>query len=237
MAFLKVAAAAAAAVALAAAVATSGADARSWRSGQRVSRNRMCSGKQAYQVTLKLNWSGATHPRSYPEGGHFSPPTAAIHSSRYQMWAPGSFASQGIQNVAETGDPAVLREELGAYEAARHVASWDGTGAPTESGVVTVKLNVTADGAAGAVYASGATMLFPSPDWFTGFYNVRLCRYGRWVGRTGGKLRFWDSGTDSGREHLSEDEATEPPTTIFSLQNGRFPAFGRGVGHYEIRAM
>jgi len=236
MAFLKLAATAAAVVSLAAAVATSGADAQPWWQNNRF-RNRKCSGKQAYEVTFKLNWSRATHPQSYPEGGHFSPPTAAIHSSRYQMWAPWSFASQGIQNVAETGNPKVLRKELGAYKGAGHVASWVGTGAPTKTGVMTVKFKVTADGATRAVYASGATMIAPSPDWFTGFYNVKLCHYGHWVYRRAGPLKFWDAGTDSGRKHMSKDQATMPPTTISSLQNSGFPAHGRPVGYYMIRAM
>lgn len=198
---------------------------------------RSCTGKREYEVTLWLKWSGRTHPGSYPEGGNFSPPTVAAHASRYQMWAPGSFASEGIKTVAETGNPASLREELTTYESAGHVSSWSGTDAPTDSGVETVVLNVTADAATGATYVSGATMLFPSPDWFTGFYDVPVCQRGRWVSKTGGRLTFWDSGTDSGKTHEADDAATMPPTTIFSIQIRDFPSFNTPVGWYSVRAM
>lgn len=153
------------------------------------------------------------------------------------MWAPGSFASEGIKTVAETGNPAPLREELTTYESAGHVSSWSGTDAPTDSGVETVVLNVTADAATGATYVSGATMLFPSPDWFTGFYDVPVCQRGRWVSKTGGRLTFWDSGTDSGKTHEADDAATMPPTTIFSIQIRDFPSFNTPVGWYSVRAM
>lgn len=217
-------------VVAATAASTTGADARYYAP-------RGCTGKREYEVTLWLNWSGRTHPGSYPDGGNFSPPTVAAHASRYQMWAPGSFASDGIKTVAETGNPAPLREELAAYEKAGHVSSWTGTDAPTPSGVETVKLTVTADAATGAVYVSGATMLFPSPDWFTGFYAVPVCRHGRWVHKAGGRLTFWDAGTDSGRTHTGKDVVTKPATTIFSLNNRGFPAFATPVGYYTIRAL
>ncbi|GAB0491053.1 hypothetical protein MMPV_002301 [Pyropia vietnamensis] len=224
-------AAAATLLVVAVAAAATGSDANRYVRGAK------CAGTRKYEVTLKLNWSGRTHPRSYPEGGNFSPPTVAAHASRYQMWAPGSFASTGIQTVAETGNPAPLREELAVYEKAGHVSSWAGTDAPTASGVETVKLTVTANAATGAVYVSGATMLFPSPDWFTGFHDIPVCRRGRWVPKAWGRLTFWDSGTDSGRTHTAEDEVTKPPTTIFSLNNREFPAFGTPVGYYTIRAL
>ncbi|KAK1864959.1 hypothetical protein I4F81_007496 [Pyropia yezoensis] len=224
--------AAAAALLVAAAAAVTGGDASRYHN-----RGAKCEGTRKYEVTLSLNWSSRTHPRSYPAGGNFSPPTVAAHASRYQMWAPGAFARTGIQTVAETGNPAPLREELAAYEKAGHVSSWTGTDAPTPSGVETVKLTVTADAATGAVYVSGATMLFPSPDWFTGFYAVPVCRHGRWVHKAGGRLTFWDAGTDSGRTHTGKDVVTKPATTIFSLNNRGFPAFATPVGYYTIRAL
>lgn len=224
--------AAAAALLVAAAAAVTGSDASRYRY-----RGAKCAGTRKYEVTFKLNWSGRTHPGSYPEGGNFSPPTVAAHASRYQMWAPGAFARTGIQTVAETGNPAPLREELAAYQHAGHVSSWAGTDAPTPDGVETVVLRVTADAATGATYVSGATMLFPSPDWFTGFHDVPVCQHGRWVPKAWGRLTFWDSGTDSGRTHTADNAVTKPPTTIFSLQNRGFPSFGTPVGYYTIRAL
>lgn len=192
-----------------------------------------CHGKAIYKVVFYFKWTGATHPRSYPQGGHFSPPTVASHSSAYQMWSPGSFASQGIQNVAETGDPMVLRRELAVYKRAGHVGKYDGTKMPTESG--SAKVVLRAKVSQRTPYLSAATMAAPSPDWFTGFHDLDMCgRWGGWRYRRSGPLILYDSGTDSGRRHESEDKKTYPPTTIFSLRRG-FPAFGRPFGWYLIK--
>ena len=218
------------AAAVAVALAATGADAGSYRPGA-------CCGTRKYEVTFYLNWSRKTHPKSYPSNGNFSPATVAAHASRYQMWAPGSFASASIKSVAETGNAAMLREELAAYQAAGHVASWAGAHEPTEDGTKTVKLTVTADASTGATTVSGATMLFPSPDWFTGFYAVPVCKWGRWVSRASGRLTFWDAGTDGGETHEAADAVTTPPTTIFSIQNRDAPAFNTPVGYYTIKAV
>jgi len=218
------------AAAVAVALAVTGVEARYYHP-------RTCSGTRKYEVTFYLNWSSKTHPKSYPSDGNFSPATVAAHASRYQMWAPGSFASASIKSVAETGNAAMLREELAAYQAAGHVASWAGAHEPTEDGTKTVKLTVTADASTGATTVSGATMLFPSPDWFTGFYAVPVCKWGRWVTKASGWLTFWDAGTDGGETHTAADKVTTPPTTIFSIQNRDAPAFNTPVGYYTIKAV
>ncbi|OSX80798.1 hypothetical protein BU14_0032s0056 [Porphyra umbilicalis] len=216
------------AAAVAVALAATGADAGSYRP-------RTCSGTREYEVTFYLNWSRKTHPQSYPSNGNFSPATAAAHAPRYQMWAPGAFASAAIKAVAETGDAAPLRAELAAYQAAGHVASWAGAHEPTEDGTETVTLTVTADASTGATTVSGATMLFPSPDWFTGFHAVPVCKWGRWVTQACGRLTFWDAGTDGGETHAAADAATAPPTTIFSIQNRDAPAFNTPYGKCRIK--
>jgi len=220
----------AAAAAVAVALAATGADARYYHP-------RTCSGTRKYEVTFAFNWSSKTHPKSYPSDGNFSPATVAAHASRYQMWAPGAFASAGIKAVAETGNAVQLREELGAYRAAGHVASWAGADSPTEDGTETVQLTVTANASTGATTVSGATMLFPSPDWFTGFSAVPVCKRGRWVTHACGLLTFWDAGTDGGETHAAADAVTMPPTTIFSIQNRNAPAFHTPVGYYTIKAV
>lgn len=197
-------------------------------------RVKSCRGTAVYQVDFHFKWSGATHPRSYPAGGHFSPPTAASHSSAYQMWSPGSFASQGIQNVAETGNPMVLRQELEVYEKAGHVGDYDGTTKPTERGTDKVSLRLSVNDR--TPFLSAATMAAPSPDWFTGFHDINICGHFGWRLWLSGPLILYDAGTDSGPRHESRDEATAPPTTIFSLHQG-FPSFGRAFGWYTVKRL
>lgn len=190
-----------------------------------------CHGHAVYKVTFHFKWSAKTH-RTYPQGGHFSPPTVASHSAAYQMWAPGSFASQGIQNVAETGNPMVLREQLGEYMKARHVGNSAGARKPTPNGTTKVSLRIKVGGR--TPYLSAATMAAPSPDWFTGFHGLDMCGRRGWRNWRSGPLILYDAGTDSGRRHMAEDKKTMPPTTISSLRFG-FPAFGRAFGWYSVR--
>lgn len=190
-----------------------------------------CHGDAVYKVKFYFKWSPKTH-RSYPKGGHWSPPTVASHSPAYQMWSPGSFASQGIQNVAETGNPTVLRAQLGRYMKAGHVGAYAGTGKPTESGTAMVSLRVKAGER--TPYLSAATMAAPSPDWITGFHALDMCGRRGWRHWRSGPLILYDAGTDSGRRHMSGNKKTMPPTTISSLRRG-YPAFGRPFGWYTVQ--
>eukprot|EP00168_Porphyra_purpurea_P018755 TRINITY_DN7139_c0_g1_i1.p2 TRINITY_DN7139_c0_g1~~TRINITY_DN7139_c0_g1_i1.p2 ORF type:complete len:232 (+),score=70.19 TRINITY_DN7139_c0_g1_i1:480-1175(+) len=220
------------AAAVAMAVAATGANARSYHP-------RPCNGTRKYEVTFFLNWSSKTHPQSYPSDGNFSPPTVAAHASRYQnrgaprilLRAPASRPLPRRATRRRCGRSSPPTQTAG------HVSSWAGADAPTGDGTETVKLTVTADASTGATAVSGATMLFPSPDWFTGFSAVPVCACGRWVSATGGRLTFWDAGTDGGETHEAADVATTPPTTIFSIQIGGAPAFNAPVGHYTIKAV
>ena len=190
-----------------------------------------CKGSQKYKVILDYNWSARTHPVDYPQNAVFSPTVLASHNEYYNMWAPGSFASPGLQTVAETGAPADLVAEI---KASRNAYKYAAAPAPTEDGTTRVTLFVTARGLAKQSYLSAASMLFPSPDWFTGFYNVNMCdeRTGRWRRRSSGKLIGWDAGTDSGKTFLSADEATRPRAVIEALSG--FPTRGTPFGRYYI---
>lgn len=191
-----------------------------------------CHGNAVYKVDFHFKWSAHTHPRSFPKGGHFSPPTVASHSTAYQMWSPGSFASRGIKNVAETGNPKVLREQLEVYKAAGHVGKYAGKMKPTGRGTTTVSLRIRVS--ARTPYLSAATMAAPSPDWFTGFHNVDMCGHLGWRYWRSGSLILYDAGTDSGRRHWSPNNKTAPPTTISSLCAG-FPAYGTAFGWYTVK--
>ena len=63
-------------------------------------------------------------------------------------------------------------------------------------------------------------MLAPSPDWFVGIDSRDLCDNGKWRDTWDiTMLPPYDSGTDSGLEFTSDDQATSPPETIFRITN------------------
>ena len=55
-----------------------------------------------------------THPVDFPPGPHFSPLIGGTHSSGVAFWAPGALASDGIEAMAERGNPGPLAGEVEA---------------------------------------------------------------------------------------------------------------------------
>lgn len=60
-----------------------------------------------YECKFTNLWSASRHPIAYPSDAHWSPPVVVAHSDAYQMWAPGTLATPGIELVAE-----VIRSNL-----------------------------------------------------------------------------------------------------------------------------
>ena len=59
------------------------------------------------------NWSADTHPTNFPNAAHFSPLSGGVHNDRASFWRSGEMASAGLEAVAETGNPTMLRKEVG----------------------------------------------------------------------------------------------------------------------------
>jgi hypothetical protein len=58
----------------------------------------------AYSCTLTNMWSMKNHPVEYDtiaNSAHWSPPVLVAHGTDYEMWAPDTMASPGVENVAE----------------------------------------------------------------------------------------------------------------------------------------
>lgn len=55
-----------------------------------------------YTCSLVNLWTQERHPRQYPgTSAHWSPAVLVSHSDAYQLWANGSMATRGIEQVAE----------------------------------------------------------------------------------------------------------------------------------------
>lgn len=68
-------------------------------------------------------------------------------------------------------------------------------------------------------------MVVPSPDWFTGFYNLRpITVDGMWLKEFMIDTYPWDSGTDSGVTYKSANVATNPQDSIFQITAETSPA-------------
>jgi len=136
--------------------------------------------------------------------------------------------------LAETGLCTILESEIetcavdgNCSEGSFFLSPCDASGNPAgvSNGVCHTK--VTIEVTPEFSYVSGAAMVVPSPDWFTGFRGVNLCQFdyykGKYdwvdqypeVGKRG--LLGYDAGTDAGDTFLAEDVPLDPfiPITVF----------------------
>jgi hypothetical protein len=160
-----------------------------------------------YRVTIISEWSVATHPTTLPMRSHFSPTVVAVHGQVGDLFVPGTLASPGIQDMAETGGTAILNRELAGDATVSAVRT--GTNL---FGVGSQSFDVTV--AQGTPYVSLVTMLAPSPDWFVGIEDESLFADGAWRDRVEIDLEPYDSGTDSGANFSSANVATNPHQPI-----------------------
>ena len=179
-----------------------------------------CSGSMKYSIDFNGMWSSARHPVEYPSDASFSPIVVASHTGNFQVWRTGELAGNGVQVVAETGNPEPLVRELYKAKRAGYVKDIAQAESPIDS-TTSLELEIIVD--RHRPYVSMVTMLFPSPDWFTGIRDVDLCdrRTGQWKKKIDlNSLMAYDAGTDSGRLFDSPNEATKPAEKIFLLTCG-----------------
>lgn len=185
----------------------------------------------SYTVTFASIWSATTHPNDFPPEGiaHYSPLVGATHSADVAFWTSGEAATEGIKQMAETGQTGALSGEINAA-----------IGAGTAGAVL---LGLDLDPTPGSInlmfdvdennpMVTLVTMIAPSPDWFVGVSGVNLFEDGAWVEEVMVALRPWDAGTDSGTTYTSEDEATVPADVIRAISG--FPFSSQALGMFTF---
>ena len=167
-----------------------------------------------FSCTFQNNWSSANHPRLYPTAtAHWSPPVLATHNGGYRMWLPGGLASPGVESVAETGATTTLVNEIASAGSAIR-SSVRGVDQFNSEQQRQVLPNIAAD--ASHRLMSSITMVAPSPDWFTGFYDFRLFNpsTGTWWSNFTLNTFPFDAGTEKGTSYVLSNEAENPRLRI-----------------------
>lgn len=174
-----------------------------------------------YSCRFTNKWSSESHPVNYPENAHWSAPVVAAHSRKYTMWKEDRLASDGVKIVAETGDPGTLQEEVG--EARNKNEAGD---------VITGDVQYNSDQQEQILddiamtpwfnKLSSITMVGPSSDWYTGFYNMNPVDKSSKVWYESFEIATypWDAGTDKG------DDARVP---IQQLTNNTVPVLAMAL--------
>ena len=179
-----------------------------------------------YRVTVEGTWTATSHPQEYPGDAHFSWLTGATHDEGYRLFEAGGIATPGLEALAEDGElspydaeieAAIDRGSVGALFQARPIERMPGTTA----------FEITVDERHPLV--SLATMIAPSPDWFTGVADVRLLEKGGWIAEKTLALEAWDAGTDSGANFTSPDADTMPRGQVGRIDTAQFAVNGKPV--------
>eukprot|EP00118_Oscarella_pearsei_P028721 m.2766 g.2766 ORF g.2766 m.2766 type:complete len:479 (+) comp8890_c0_seq1:102-1538(+) len=181
----------------------------------------MCRGTAKYRITFTTMWTEEYHmAANTPDSRGFSPITAASHSGEYQMWRPMLKASDGVKYVAGPGNNTILKNELYYQKMKGHVHDIFVADGPT--GPATSSNDTYMDFTPEHHFGSMVSMTAPSPDWFTGIYNLDLCGTdtGKWMKKRSLNLYAWDAGTDSGKNFTSPDYPTDPVGVITLLEPG-----------------
>lgn len=182
-----------------------------------------------YRVTFTAEWSAATHPTDFPSGNpHFSGLIGGTHNADISFWAPGAIATDGIEEMAETGGTGMLQSEVQMAidngDAGRALA---GGGIANSPDTRTMDFFISSD----YPLVSIVTMIAPSPDWFVGVHGQSLLNnQGDWVNGLTVSLDPYDAGTDSGSTYRSGNDDTNPRDSISNLR-GVAPFFGNSDAH------
>jgi len=177
-----------------------------------------------YSCTFDNNWSGSNHPVNYPSSNaHWSPPVLAAHSSAYSMWKEGGTATDGIELVAETGGFGALVDEIeDAIPKPNFVVGNAMFNKDTQSQTfASISMDPTNK------YLSTITMIAPSPDWFSGFYDFRpIDESTNWYSKFVIDTYPWDAGTEEGDTFSGDNDATDPKEPIVRLTVDTVPSNG-----------
>lgn len=173
--------------------------------------------EEVYEVEFVGTWSAATHPTDFPAGAHFSPMTALSHVAGLDLINLGLLATEGVQNMAETGDNKQLLKEFEDYRSLQYGLdkaegkSFDSPGNDKiQIGVERGRHNVTV-----------FSMIAPSPDWFVAATtNLVDPKDGLWYDEVVVFANAYDAGTDSGLSFTAENSITEPKEAIKFINSG-----------------
>ena len=135
---------------------------------------------------------------------HHSGWAGLAHPDDFTLFSAGESAPQGLELLAELGNPGPMR--LALEDRAGEVVRGDGFNTP---GQMTTELTVDPENPRVSI----ATMLAPSPDWFVGVSSVSLCRGGQWIEQLAVDSPVYDVGSDDNNKFV----VFEPEYELFDV--------------------
>ena len=192
--------------------------------------NKEGSNDVRYNVTFRFHWNSQDFPLNYPPNAHFSQLIGWSHNVATTFFQVGTLASEGIENMAETGGTSPLDDEIND-----RIASGEGLelviGDYLNGGTGNIQVEIRVDPEHPCVTL--ATMLAPSPDWYVAAVNINLLENGDFVTERSVYGRVYDAGTDLGISYSSDDDDADPQHPISLLVD---PPIGNGIAVASVIA-
>ena len=207
-----------------------------------------------YSCKFTNRWSGARHPVMYPSDAHWSWPMLVSHNENYEMWSPGSFATLGVEKVAEVRyvlrsilkmsfleiPDTIVAKRFRLYEqtGSTHdiINEIQGAGSATGDyvrGRVTFNSDTQEQTFDSIIMSSNVpllstiTMIADSPDWFSGFYDFNtVAESGFWYRSFAIDTYPWDAGTEKGKKYKLNNQAEDPHLPIIQFTVDTVPSNG-----------
>jgi hypothetical protein len=171
-----------------------------------------------YEVEFISTWSATSHPTDFPSDPHFSPFMATSHLSSASLFIEGLDASEGLINLAETGNTDQLDEELQVMiNLGQSLDKVKGNrfDSPGTSGKAQIGMR------AGYQNVSIVSMIAPSPDWFVAATTSLLDPVdGLWYDEVIANAVSYDVGSDSGNTFTSANQAISPIEAVSYINQG-----------------
>ena len=177
-----------------------------------------------YQVSFVFNWNSTDFPNEYPSSAHFSQLLGWVHEKDHPFFKEGELASNGIEQMAETGSTTNLVNELETLvNQDKGLKTYTGHGLNGGVGTISIDIEVNRDFPA----VSLASMLAPSPDWFVACASVNLLdKENEFVLEKTLVGHLYDAGTEEGNTFSYDNEETQPQNPITRITE---PPMGDGT--------
>ncbi len=174
-----------------------------------------------YRAVFEGTWTAGSHPTGFPSNPHFSAIVGAVHNDDATRWMDGDMATPGLEQVAETGMPDMLQEEVTAQIGMGDALAVVLQEPPADnSGTVSMTFYFSVTDAFPLVTL--ASKIAPSPDWFVGVSGLSLQEdhdgHGHWLASHTVELFPYDAGTEDGMMFSPGDADSMPAGSIMSAQ-------------------
>ena len=186
-----------------------------------------------YNIEFESVWNTTDHG-ALPSNPHWSSLVGANHKSSITYFEMGGIATQGIENIAETGDITVFRDNeinpsINNGNAEQFI---NGGGLASATGKINIDDLVISENFPLLTLVS---MIAPSPDWIIGINNINLRNAGNtdWRSLIEIDLYAYDAGTDDGTSYTGSSSDITPHIPINSLQ-GDDPFNNNIIGTFKI---